>query len=125
MGLVDIAISMKRTEGGKCQRKLETVSRYADTPSELVIELKEDEYRVLGTPDEISASAKVEKLWTALSESDQTRDELMKKTGLSKQDISRGIGKLGDRVILTFPQFRGHLVKPQLSSLRTRPGSHS
>ena len=26
---------------------------------------------------------------------------------------------------LTFPQFRGHLVKPQLSSLRTRPGSHS
>ena len=26
---------------------------------------------------------------------------------------------------LTFPQFRGHLVKPPLSSLRTPPGSHS
>ena len=26
---------------------------------------------------------------------------------------------------MTFPQFRGHLVKPPLSSLRTRPGSHS
>ena len=29
------------------------------------------------------------------------------------------------RRILTFPQFRGPLVKPLPSSLRTRPGSHS
>ena len=29
------------------------------------------------------------------------------------------------RVRLTFPQFRGHRVKPSLSSLHTRPGSHS
>ena len=28
-------------------------------------------------------------------------------------------------VCLILPQFRGHPVKPQLSSLRTRPGSHS
>jgi hypothetical protein len=107
LGLVDIAISMKRTEGGRCQRKLETVSRYADTPSELVIELNGDEYKVLGTPDEISASAKAEKLWAALTDSDQTTEELMKKTGLSKQDISRATGKLGNKTIRSGKGHRG------------------
>ena len=32
---------------------------------------------------------------------------------------------LQQRRQVTFPQFRGHPVKPPLSSLRTRPGSHS
>ena len=79
LGLADIAISMKRTEGGTRQRKLGTVSRYADTPSELVIELHEDEYKVLGTPAEVSASAKAEKVWAALTDSDQSTDEVIKK----------------------------------------------
>ena len=99
LGLADIAISMKRTEGGERQRKLETVSRYADTPSDLIIELNEDEYRVLGTPDEVSSSAKAEKLWAALTDSDQTTEELTGKTSLSKQDISRAMRNLGDKVI--------------------------
>lgn len=101
LGLVDIAISMKRTDGKKCQRKLETVSRYADTPSELVIELTEDEYRVLGTPDELSASAKAEKVLAALTDIGQTAEELSMRTGLSKQDISRSIRLLGEKVIRT------------------------
>lgn len=99
LGIVDIALSMKRTEGGGCQRMLESFPRYRETPRELLIELKEDEYRVLGTPEEVSMSVKAEKLFAALTESDQTTEELIKKTSLSKQDFSRAVKKLEDKCV--------------------------
>lgn len=107
LGLSDVAISMKRTDGGKRQRKLETVSRYGDTPSELVIELNEDEYKVLGTPDELSSSAKAEKVFVGLTDTPQTVEELSAKTGLSKQGISEAIQRLGAKVIRTGKGVKG------------------
>ena len=46
------------------------------------------------------------------------------RNAVSRQALMEQDGHWADNT-LTFPQFRGHLVKPQLSSLRTRPGSHS
>lgn len=117
LGLADIAISMKRTNGGKRQRKLETVSRYADTPSDLVIELNGDEYKVLGTPDELSISAKAEKLLVALADRSQATEELIARTGLSKQDISRAMGKLGAQVMRTGKGHKGDPYRYQRNSI--------
>lgn len=117
LALADIAISMKRTDGGKCQRKLESVSRYTDTPSDLVIELNEDEYKVLGTPAEVSASAKAENLWTVLTGSEQSTEELIEKTGLSKQDLSRAMGQLGNRVMRSGQGHRGDPYRYRRNSI--------
>ena len=98
-GLLDIAISMKRT-GGQ-QRSLEAISRYADSPIKLIVQRGEDGYEVLGTPDEVSTKAKAEKFWAALTGNDQSIEELRKATSLSKQDITRAFTALKDRVLRT------------------------
>lgn len=98
VGLVDIALSMKRTESGGNQRLLEAVSRYVDTPDKLVIGYTEKGYRVLGTPDSVSAEAKAEKVRNALNDVGKTMDELSNETELSKQDVSRAISLLGHKV---------------------------
>lgn len=100
-GLLDIAISMKRTVGANQQRSLEAISRYADSPIKLIVQKGEDGYEVLGTPDEVSTKAKAEKFWAALTENDQSTEELIKATGLSKQDITRASATLKDRVLRT------------------------
>ncbi len=99
VGLVDIAITMKRTEGGGNQRLLESVSRYADTPPKLVMTYQDGRYTPLGTPDSVSAEAKAQKVLGATSFDDpQTVEELAALTHLSKQDVSRGLSLLGDKV---------------------------
>lgn len=98
VGLVDIALSMKRTESGGNQRLLEAVSRYVDTPDKLVIGYTEKGYRVLGTPESVSAEAKADKVWSLLGEVGKTMDDLAIDTDLSKQDVSRAISLLGLKV---------------------------
>ena len=98
LGLVDIAISMKRTQGGGNQRVLETVSRYTDTPKELFIEFEEGSYKKLGTATEVSSQAKANQVWERLTYQGKTIDQLASETGLSKQDVSRGLKSLGEQV---------------------------
>jgi predicted ATP-dependent serine protease len=98
-GLVDIAISMKGTTGGSHQRSLETISRYSDTPKTLIVYREEQGYQVLGTPEELSAQAKAEKVWSVLTtDKDQSIDELRKATTLTKQAISTALSTLNGRV---------------------------
>ncbi len=99
VGLVDIAISMKRTEAGGRRRVLEAMSRYTETPPQLYIELTEQGYRALGDSQAISIEGKADQVWHTLSGPALTADELSKTTGLSKQDISRALQHLGPRVI--------------------------
>jgi hypothetical protein len=102
VGLVDIAITMKRTEAGGNQRLLESVSRYADTPPKLVLTYQDGQYRPLGTPDAISALAKANTVLEALSYDDgQTVEELVTVTRLSKHDVPRAITLLRDKVYRT------------------------
>ncbi|TSA02156.1 MAG: hypothetical protein D4R81_05190 [Nitrospiraceae bacterium] len=96
LGLVDVSLSLKRTDAGGTQRVLEAVSRYANTPTKVVINLGEHGYEALGTPEDLALTAKIEKVRTALSDTPQTVKALMVATGLSKQDISRALPRLGE-----------------------------
>lgn len=98
LGLVDLAVSMKRAKGGGNQRVLEAASRYTDTPKELVIEYEESGYKKVGTPAEVSSQAKANQVWERLTPQGKTIEELAIETNLSKQDVSRAIKVLGERV---------------------------
>lgn len=98
LGLVDIAVSMKRAKGGGSQRVLEAVSRYTDTPKELVIEYEESSYKRRGTPAEVSLQAKADQVYERLTLQGKTIEELAIETNLSKQDVSRSIKVLGERI---------------------------
>jgi hypothetical protein len=99
VGIVDIAISMKGTQGNSQQRSLETISRYADTPKSLIVYRGAQGYEVLGTPEELSAHAKAEKVWSVLSDKDQSIEELSKATGLSKSNVYTGLNHLNGKVL--------------------------
>jgi hypothetical protein len=98
VGLVDVAISMKRGEGDKHKRTLETVSRYSETPDKLIIEFDDHCYTALGDPDSVSRAARADKIWAALETGGSTQDDLSAATRLSRQDVSRGLGDLGGRI---------------------------
>jgi hypothetical protein len=107
LGLVDVALTLKRTESADTQRYLEAVSRYADTPRKMVIGLGPKGYESHGDAEQVSAKAKVDQVWNTLKEEWQTIKELMAVTSLSKQDISRGLMCLGDRVHKTGDGHKG------------------
>jgi hypothetical protein len=98
LGMVDISISMKRTQGAKEDRILEAVTRYRETPQELIVEYRDGEYVAIGDPQIASTESRAESLYDALTEEGQNLGQLSGKTGMSKQDISRGISLLGERV---------------------------
>ena len=100
LGLVDVAVSMKRTESGDPQRCLTSYTRYGDTPRQLIIEFREEDgYRCLGSPEEVSGEVKAERLYAALTDTGQTVEALKKMTGLTKQGISRAVTRLGEKIV--------------------------
>ena len=124
LGLVDIAISMKRTPAGDPQRLLEAITRYSETPRSLTIELSGEDYKVLGTPEEVSSTGKAEKFLAALTDVDQMPEDLMRVTSLSKQDISRAVQKLGCKCIRSGKghkgdpyRYRRNLIDPTSKSI--------
>jgi hypothetical protein len=76
LGMVDICISMKRTQGAKGQRVLETVTRYRDTPRELIVEYRDERYVAVGDPDTVSAEAITEVVYAALTDEGRRRIRL-------------------------------------------------
>lgn len=89
-GLVDVALILKRHEV-QTQRILAAQSRYADTPSELVIELRENGYVALGDPSSVSKAARREKLIAALSDQFEEAESILKRAGLNR---TQGYGLL-------------------------------
>lgn len=57
VGECDIAVSLKESSASPRRRELETRSRFDETPARLLVELSEEgAYRVLGAPDQVTAS---------------------------------------------------------------------
>lgn len=59
---VDIIVEFKRLQGeeSSTKRVIKTYSRFEETPSEIVIELEDDEYKVLGTKVEVVKQKKLD-----------------------------------------------------------------
>lgn len=97
-GLVDQALLLDRTQGGtKTQRSLKTFGRYAESPIELLIDLVDDEYRVLGTPGELSREAVLSKVRDVLGQEPKVINTLVKETGLKEKKIRTALEELKER----------------------------
>jgi hypothetical protein len=68
------------------QRLLQAQSRYPETPSELVLELRDSGYVALGDPASVGKAAKLEKLVSSLPEEWEEAGQITKRAGLSKRD---------------------------------------
>ena len=115
--LVDVAVMMRGREVDN-QRKLVARSRYPETPSELIVELRDGEYVSLGDPDEVSRKAKVEKMRAALPETPEPASTIIKRAGLKNRAGQRhlkwlseqgeaektGTGKKGDPFLYSLPK---------------------
>jgi hypothetical protein len=123
LGMVDICISMKRTQGAKGERVLEAVTRYRDTPPKLVVEYRDGRYVAVGDPETVSAGAIAEAAYAALTDKGQTSEQLRAVTGFSKQDISRAMTRLSDRVIREGKGVKGDPY--QYSRNAIHPGNES
>jgi len=67
-GLVDQAIMLEHLPGEKTNKRvLKTLGRYAESPSELVIELVNNEYRVIGTREEVGKQAIMDEVSDSLT----------------------------------------------------------
>jgi AAA domain-containing protein len=86
--LVDVAIMMKRYEV-QTQRLLQFQSRYPETPSELVVELRESGYVALGDPASVSKTARLAKLTATLSDQWEETEVIAKRATLSQRECYR------------------------------------
>lgn len=84
---VDVALILKR-HNVQTQRLLQAQSRYPETPSELVLELRETGYVALGDPASIGKSAKLTKLTATLSDQWEGIPQIAKRAGLSRRETS-------------------------------------
>jgi len=94
-GLVDVAVMMRNAEV-ETQRKLIARSRYPETPTELIIELRDGEYVSLGDPDEVSRKARLQKMRDALSDTPEKADVIIKRAGLKHRAGQRLLTWLAD-----------------------------
>lgn len=94
--LADVALILKRHEV-PTQRKLQGISRYPDTPSELLIELKDSGYVALGDPAAINKKARLEKIRVALGHEPELAEAIVERAGIAKRDGYRLLSALVDR----------------------------
>ena len=83
-GLVDVALVMKR-HSVENQRLLQAQSRFPETPSELVLELREAGYVALGDPASVGKAAKKQQLIQALPDEWEKADIITKRAGLARR----------------------------------------
>jgi hypothetical protein len=94
-GLVDVAVMMRNAEV-ETQRKLIARSRYPETPTELIVELRDGEYVSLGDPDEVSRKARLKKMRDALSDTPEEASVIIKRAGLKNRAGRRLLTWLAD-----------------------------
>jgi len=85
---VDVALILKRHEV-QTQRLLQAQSRYPETPSELVLELRETGYVALGDPASTGKAAKLTKLSAALTDEWEDAETIAKRAALSYRERYR------------------------------------
>jgi hypothetical protein len=99
-GAADIILRLCRPEGRmrKSIRRLEGLSRFAETPTEVLIELRDGKYVSLGAPHEVAVEESKNSLLAAAPETEEkalTLDELAEKAGVkSRSTAQRAIDKL-------------------------------
>lgn len=85
---VDVALVMKRHEV-QTQRLLQAQSRYPETPSSLLLELREHGYVALGDPASVGKAARLTTLTASLSDQWEEADAIGKRAGLSRREWHR------------------------------------
>lgn len=100
-GIVDQALMLdRRRQGGtSTQRVLRALGRYDETPGELILDLAGDEYRRLGTSEELNREAKEAKVWEALSEEPRDVATVAQGAGLTEKETRKVLEGLGGKVI--------------------------
>ena len=93
---VDVALILKRHEV-QTQRILRAVSRYPETPAELVLELRETGYCALGDPASHNKQARREKLIAALTDTFETPETISQRALIALRDTYRLLKSLVGR----------------------------
>ena len=83
-----IGVVMKRHEV-QTQRLLQAQSRYPETPSNLLLELREHGYVALGDPASVGKAARLTTLMANLSDQWEEADVIGKRAGLSRREWHR------------------------------------
>lgn len=91
--LFDAAFILKRHEKDT-QRKLTAISRWPETPPELILELRDHGYECLGDASTAGRQARLEKLASALTVDHQTAKELAMRAGVPLRSAHRLIDDL-------------------------------
>lgn len=84
--LFDAALLLKRHDAEN-QRKLTVISRWPETPSELIIELRDHGYECLGDSTTAGRRARLDKLAGALSSEGQTAKDLQSRSGVPYRSV--------------------------------------
>ncbi len=99
-GLVDQALMLERRQGGeKTHRVLRALGRYEETPPELILALVGNEFRKLGTPEDLNRQARAETVWAVLSEFPQAVSAIAQKVDMTQADTRKVLETFGDRVV--------------------------
>ena len=85
---VDVALILKRHDV-QTQRKLNANSRYPETPTDMILELTDAGYTLLGDPAHLNRQAKREKVKAALTENFQDAKTLARLAGVPLRDTYR------------------------------------
>ena len=81
--LLDVAVVIKRHEV-ETQRKLTAISRYPETPADLIIERREHGHEALGSSVEAGRSAKMARLQAELTDTPESVETLAERAAISK-----------------------------------------
>jgi AAA domain/Primase C terminal 1 (PriCT-1) len=93
-GAVDVVASIRRPDGSTRRnvRLVHTVSRFSETPPELLIELTGDGYRTLGTPGKVATEEAESEFLEMLPKTKKlamTTEDLIKKAGEGRAHVQR------------------------------------
>jgi hypothetical protein len=105
LGNVDQAILFDRRHGGSSnQRVLKTIGRHSESPRELIIELEGNtslsdqaspyHYLVLGSPEELTKTANIEKVKAVLSYEFQELKNIVQKAGVGEKPSREALEEL-------------------------------
>jgi hypothetical protein len=100
-GAVDIVLSLRRPEGNakKTQRALRALSRFSETPAELLIELTETGYVSLGEPSEAALRAAKDSILEIAPDSEpeaMSVKKLMESAGVPRATAQRAVKALAE-----------------------------
>jgi hypothetical protein len=105
-GAVDIVLSLRKLEGNskKTQRALHALSRFSETPAELLVELTEDGYISLGEPHEAAVKEAKDSIIAIAPQSEaEAADlkELMESAEVPRATAQRAIKELAEEGLLS------------------------